>query len=206
MRYLFIIDYEHLDNGGFLKLLSKKLAGLRLDNFMLLHGESAHTDRIVQTGVMREQARIRAIKELNHRLTALFADEGIPLIAMNGFQRNTIQLSDKALQVDAAYLRKLGSQTHVLLSSLVAESGNAAPKPVELDNLAGSLQNALSFDHIIAFDASEEVNEIFAPSAVEKDTPPPILPKELKSSDLNIKIVKMRHMDSIQQFEEAISI
>lgn len=205
MRYLFIIDYEHLDNGGFLKLLSKKLAGLRLDNFMLLHGESGYTDRIVQTGVMRDQARIRAIKELNHRLTALFADEGIPLIAMNGFQRNTIELSENAMHIDAAYLSKLGSQTHVLLSSLVAESGNPTPRPVALDKLAESLQDALFFDHIIAFDASEEVSEIFAPSATKQDSSPPMLPKELKSSNLNIKIIKMRHMDSIRQFEQSIN-
>lgn len=204
MRYLFIIDHEHLDNGGFLKLLSKNLAGLRLENFMLLHGDSAHTERIIQTGVMREQATIRSVKELNHRLTALFADEGIPLIAMNGFQRNTIcqPAGREGPEINAAYLKKLGGQTHLLLSNLV--QGPEGPRPMPLALLAEALQQAIHFDYIIAFDASEDPNEIFASSGQANGSDLAVRPKELKSSNLNISLLKMRHTNTKAAFEEAI--
>lgn len=205
MRYLFILDHEHLDNGGFLKLLSKKIAALRLDNFMLLHSDSAHTERIIQTGVMREQATIRSIKELNHRLTALFADEGVPLIAMNGFQRDTIRVASEdehILHIDANYLKRLGGQTHVLLSSLAGREHT--PKPVPLAPLAEALHEALAFDYVIAFDASEDVSEIFASAKTSNGSDLPVRPKELKSSHLNIKVLKMRHMNDKAVFKKAI--
>ena len=206
MRYLFILDYEHLDNGGFLKLLSKNLAALRLDNFMLLHADSAHTERIIQTGVMRGPARIRSIKELNHRLTALFADEGVPLIAMNGFQRNTIRLAaaEAAPEVDAGYLRGLGRQNHVLLSSLVATPDG--PQPMPLEPLTAALEQAIGFDHIIAFDASEDISEIFASAGPSNGSDLLVRPKELKSSHLNIKILKMQHTNDKAAFEKALGL
>lgn len=203
MRYLFILDYEHLDDGGFLKLLAKHIAGLGLENFMLLHGDSAHTQRIVQTGVMSDKARIRSIKELNHRLTALFADEGVPLIALNGFQRSTVRAAGHGYEIDGSYLSRLGSQTHVLLSSLAA--GPDGPAPAPLSTLAEALQEAVGFDYIIGFDASEQTDEIFAPSKSTDDMCPSLRPKDLESSNLDIKILKMRHMGSKDRFTEAIS-
>ena len=95
MDFLAILDYEHLDNGVFLTSFAKSLAQ-KEKRGLIIHGDSEHTERIIQTGVMRDEARIRAIKELNHRLVALFADEGVSTIALNGFQYVPVPLTKMA--------------------------------------------------------------------------------------------------------------
>ena len=49
---------------------------------------SEYTDRLMQTGMMREDARKRAVMDLNRRLITLFADHGVSAIGLNGFQKN----------------------------------------------------------------------------------------------------------------------
>ncbi len=74
MDYIAVLDYEHLDNGMFLTAFAKALSQQK-SRGIILHGDSEYTERLIQTGIMREEATIRAMKDLNHRLVALFADE-----------------------------------------------------------------------------------------------------------------------------------
>lgn len=89
---LALLDREHLDQSFFLKSLARELAeaqraGLRV---VLLHGDSPYTDRIMQGGVMREEASSRAARDLNHRLIALLADAGVSAIGLLGRQKNLV--------------------------------------------------------------------------------------------------------------------
>ncbi len=196
MQYLFILDYQHLDNGGFLKRFSRKIGSGNFGRFMIIHGDSAYTDRIMQTGVMREDARIRSVKELNHRLTALFADEGVPLIAMNAYQRDTITKAkdDSGWNVDADYLKHLGGQTNVLLSNLVGFEGKET-RPLPLGELASLLHKNLQFEQIIAFDAVESFDEIFTgePDSALKNKPE--TPEELKNTDIPVKLMRLKDFE-----------
>ncbi|MCH8556427.1 MAG: hypothetical protein LAT84_01335 [Balneolia bacterium] len=204
MRYLFILDYKNLDNGGFLKLFAKRLSELRLDSFMVLHADSEYTDRIMQTGVMREDAKIRSIKELNLRLTALFADEGIPMIAINGYQRDTVvQKDDESIEINSYYLKKLGTQTNVLLSALVKDTTkNATPKP--LADLAEALHSAMEFHHIIAFDTENKLDEIFVNAGSGSVNDAPSMPKELANTSLPLCILRLNNLTNRKNFDNSI--
>lgn len=204
MRYLFIIDYKNLDNGGFLKLLAKRLSELRLDSFMVLHADSEYTDRIMQTGIMRKDAQIRSIKELNLRLTALFADEGIPMIAINGYQRDTITTGDKGeLEINSSYLKHLGTQTNVLLSTLISDTDKKA-SPAELAVLAEALQKQLEFDHIIAFDTAEELNEIFVNASSGASKTKPTMPSELEKSGVSARVLRITDLTNRKNFDNSL--
>ena len=114
--YIAVLDYDHLDNGLFLKTFANAIANHK-ERGLILHSDSQYTDRIIQTGVMREDARIRAIKDLNNRLIALFADEGISAIGLNGYQRELISMAGDDITIDVEQLNKLPDQPVLLLSS-----------------------------------------------------------------------------------------
>lgn len=206
MRYLFILDYKNLDNGGFLKLFAKRLSELRLDSFMVLHADSEYTDRIMQTGVMRQDAIIRSIKELNLRLTALFADEGIPMIAINGYQRNTVVLkADGSIVINSSYLKKLGTQTNVLLSTLSKDTDSNAT-PIPLADLAEAIQSAMAFDHIIAFDTENKIDEIFVNASSGSINGTPSMPSELTDTSLPLSVLRLNSLTNRKIFDNSIGL
>jgi hypothetical protein len=159
MHFLAVLDYEHLDNGMFLTTFAKTLSK-KTNRGIIIHGESEYTERIIQTGVMREEATIRSIKDLNHRLVALFADEGISTIALNGYQKSTIKYNRGRLIIDNEYLSKLPGETMILLSSLAEDVETGKPVNIPLPLLARSLQKTLSIPEITIF-SKKENSEIF---------------------------------------------
>lgn len=161
-NYTVILDYEHLDNGLFMKNLAESVSGRDNIRFIFLHGDSAYTERIMQTGVMREDAKIRSIRELNRRIVALLADNGIPSIGINGYQKRIIvgDTNPLSLQIDRDFFRTLPARTHVILSNLVFMSGTGIPYPCPLGQLAKSLQESLQLDGIIAFTTGEKPNVV----------------------------------------------
>ncbi|MCH8568152.1 MAG: hypothetical protein LAT67_07810 [Balneolales bacterium] len=198
MNVLFLIDYQHLDNGSFLKMMTQQLGAIGCKNVVFLHGDSEHTDRILQTGVLREEAQLRAIKELNLRLTALFADSGIPVIALNGHQRGILkQHSNGELQLDDSYLLKLRSQTNILISNL-AQNEEGKVTVINIAELAGLLQKKLKIDHIVAFALeTKSGDELF----VSKDKSLPEPPTELRDNSINFKLAEPQHLFSKAAFE-----
>jgi len=155
MPYIAVLDYEHLDNGLFLNAFAKSLAQHENPG-IIIHADSKYTDRIIQTGVMRADARIRAMKDLNHRLIALLADQGVAAIGLNGYQKGLIRISeDERLEVNVEQFRSLPPQPALVISALAeTESGNQ-PQPVPLARFADSLQTALEIDEILIFSAKE---------------------------------------------------
>lgn len=63
--FIAVLDHEHLENSIFLTSFAKSLAQLGDRKGIVIHGDSPYTDRLIQTGMMREDARLRAIKDLN---------------------------------------------------------------------------------------------------------------------------------------------
>src|SRR5699024_622093 len=126
MSYIAAIDYEHLDDGLFLTGLAQSISKQKKTQQIILHADSAYTERIMQTGVMREDAKIRSQKDLNHRLIALFADEGIAAIGINGYQRKLIRLEDNELVLDKKQFKQLPRPSAIVLSCLVWDEQKAA--------------------------------------------------------------------------------
>lgn len=173
MDYIAVLEYEHLDNGMFLNAFAQALSK-KQSRGIILHGDSEYTERIIQTGVMREEATVRAMKDLNHRLVALFADQGISTIAVNGYQKSLIRISGNELSIDTGQLKKFPSQP-VLLISALAFNPEGIVQPVPLPDLARTLQTALNIEKEITTFSIHEESEVIAdkrfPVTVNTDEP-----------------------------------
>lgn len=159
MDYIAVLDYQHLDNGLFLSAFAKSVAAHENSRGLILHGDSEYTERLIQTGMIREEATRRAIKDLNHRLIALLADYGISTIGLNGYQRSLVLKKNKAITIDTDQLKNLPSKPHLLLSNLVDNPVTGTPERVELDQLAEAFQRSLKTSHLFVFtlDDTEEL-------------------------------------------------
>jgi len=158
MEYLAILDYEHMDNGLFLTSLAKSIARQKKKG-LILHGDSAYTDRLIQTGMMREDAQIRAAKDLNRRLVALFADHGVSSIGLNGYQRSMISTNGNNIEIDKALIDSLPSSPLLVLSSIAQITTSEDYSSLPLADLGNSLQNEFNLDELIVFSMNNQ-NEI----------------------------------------------
>ncbi len=162
MDYIAVLDYQHLDNGLFLSAFAKSVATHENSRGLILHGDSEYTERLIQTGLIREEATKRAIKDLNHRLIALLADYGISTIGLNGYQRSLIMKKDNAITIDTNQLNNLPSKPHLLLSNLVDNPDTGIPERIDLDQLAAAFQRSLKTSHLFVFtldDTEELINQ-----------------------------------------------
>ncbi len=163
MKYIAAIDYDHLDNGVFLTSLARSLSQQQGNPDLrpiIIHSDSEYTERIIQTGVMRDEAMIRSIKDLNNRLIALFADEGVSAIGINPYQRNLITQQNGTLTLDHSFLDTLPSQSVLLLSTLIQNTEENKVEPLSLPRLATFLNEELQADELFLFSKADE-SEIF---------------------------------------------
>ncbi len=194
MQFLAVLDYEHLDNGMFLTTFAKTLSK-KTDRGIIIHGESEYTERIIQTGVMREEATLRSIKDLNHRLVALFADEGISTIALNGHQKSTVKHNRGKIIIDKNYLSNLPAEPMILLSSLAEDAETGKPIKIPLPMLAKSLQKMFEIPDITIFSKKENA-EIFT----EK------LPDSTIIASENEKFVETHIPKSFRNFKQPVNV
>lgn len=181
--FLAVLNYEHLDNGFFLTTLAKALKK-RENRGLILHEDSEYTERIIQTGVMRDEAIIRCYKDLNHRLVALFADEGISTIGLNGYQKNLIKMDDESLEIDFNTLNKLPKEPMILLSSIGLRENYGKPIPVSISQVASSLRKEFDVPMIDLFSIKEN-SEI-----MKDDLPKTVIPKSIDELFRNNHIPK----------------
>lgn len=156
MRYIAALDYAHLDNGMFLTALARSISQQGEVQPIVVHGDSEYTDRIMQTGVMRDEARIRSIKGLNHRLISLFADEGVSAVGINGYQRQLITRSGKELTIDTDFFKRLPQGPVLLVSTLVWDEQQQAPRPVPLARMVSFLRGALDAPSVYTFSRADK--------------------------------------------------
>ncbi len=155
IQYLAVLDHDHLDNGLFLTSFAKAIASHR-HRGLILHSDSAYTERIMQTGVMREEAQIRAVKDLNHRLIALLADNGVSAIGINGYQREMISQSNQNIKVDYKKFNELPVQPALVVSTLIQSLDLGRPVFSSLSDVAAALKKGLDIDDMFLFTRSEE--------------------------------------------------
>lgn len=159
--YLAILDYEHLDNGIFLNAFAQAVAQQGESRGVIIHGDSAYTERIMQTGVIREEAQERSIRDLNNRLVALLADNGVSCIGLNGYQRDIITTdSNGDVTIDIDYLNTLPPQPLLLLSNLVRDQKSGGVHALNLADLAYAMQQQFGLDAIFSFSLDDK-QEIF---------------------------------------------
>ncbi|MEX0773904.1 MAG: hypothetical protein WEB89_06050 [Balneolales bacterium] len=214
MNYLAILDYEHLDNAIFLKSFAEAIAAQNNTRGIILHGDSQYTDRLIQTGMLSDEARLRSIKDLNHRLVSLMADSGVAVVGVNAYQRNIISYNGSALKFDRNFLTKFPAGTHLLLSNLVDDERNQKPIAYNLAGLANNLFNELELDEIFIFSAKEADEIITQPSKPEvfnydeldenfKDTS---LPEDLHDLAVPFRLTTTRSFREIPNLADTILI
>jgi len=217
MRYIAALDYEHLDNGVFLTTLAKSLFQQQEKKevrSILVHSDSKYTERIIQTGVMRDEATVRSVKDLNNRLVALFADQGVSTVGINPFQRNFISREDKKLKFDHSFYETLPRQSVLLLSTLIYDAESQRPAVIDLATLAQFLAEELEADELFIFSKSNE-SEIFTQSdlpheikwsAMESSFREKQIPDEFASLYRPIQLVTARDFNEIPDLKHAIAI
>ncbi len=217
MRYIAALDYDHLDNGVFLTSLARSLSQQQeKENVypIIVHGDSAYTERIIQTGVMREEATIRSIKDLNHRLVALFADQGVSTVGINPYQRNLITVDDDSLQIDHSFLNTLPNRSVLLLSTLVQETGSDQPVVLDLPRLATFLAEELGADQFFIFNKSdksevftnEELPESLTWEAMDQSFRNERIPDDLSNLKYPVRLATARDFNQIPDLENTLLI
>lgn len=151
MDYLLVIDHQHLDEPVFLKSLANALGQVSNKQGLIVHGDSSYTERIVQTGVMSDEAKKRSIKDLNIRLIALFADSGISAVGLNGYQQEIIRKADDDWKIKVDYLNSFPAGVNVVLSTLIASDNELTPEAVSLAEMIDHLASNLKFREVIVF-------------------------------------------------------
>ena len=160
MGYIAYIDYNSLDNSLFLKSLAgataKQDSGIKPRIFV--HGDSEYTERLIQTGMMREDAQSRAVRELNRRLVALFADYGVSAIGLNGYQRKvaTFNPDSDELTIDHNYLLSLPSPTILIISNLIHIVGEKKPQFFPIPRYLTGLKSIPGISHLFTFSGVEK--------------------------------------------------
>lgn len=183
MNFIAVLDYDHLDNGIFLTAFAQAMAQVNDAHGIIIHGDSDYTERIMQTGIMRDEAMERSIKGLNKRLIALLADEGVSTIGLNSFQRNIVSQTNQGVVLDSKYLDSLPPQPHLLLSNLIRDQRSDSKHstvPFPLADFAVLLKDELHYDEILIF-SNEESDEIFT----NQNRPRQINREELSQNFLN---------------------
>ena len=164
MDFLIALDHAHLDEPVFLKSLANTLGKLKGKKGIIVHSDSAYTDRIIQTGVMREEARRRAIKDLNNRLIALLADNGVAAVGLNAYQQDIVTRNQSGWNIKADYLQSFPEGVQLVLSTLIAEKEMDHPQPAGLSELLEQLAPALGTSQVITF-TKLDAEEVFAQNA-----------------------------------------
>jgi hypothetical protein len=195
MRYIAALDYAHLDNGMFLTALAQSISRQGDVQPVIVHGESDYTERIIQTGVMREEAAIRSIKGLNHRLINLFADEGVSAVGINGYQRKLITQKENQLSLDTHFFKELPEGPVLLISTLVWDEESGSPRPVSLSRMAAFLQDEFEAASIYTFTTADKDEIIIS----EK-------PDELTWDDLPEHFAKQNIPAAFQQFNRPMRL
>lgn len=155
LSFLAILDYDHLDNGFFLKsfaqsLSQKKSAGL------ILHADSEYTERLIQTGMLREDAMMRSMKDLNHRLIALLADYGAAAIGLNGYQRNTLVRENNKLKLNSGYIKSLPGNVHLVMNTAIEDTDQGTRTFAPLHEVAACLLTELDIPEAVGFSNKDE--------------------------------------------------
>ncbi|MDZ7659678.1 hypothetical protein [Fodinibius sp.] len=217
MKYIAALDYDHLDNGVFLTSLARSLSQQQGNSDLrpiIIHSDSEYTERIIQTGVMRDEATMRSIKDLNNRLVALFADEGVSAIGLNPYQRNLIIQQNETLTLDHSFLDTLPSQSVLLLSTLVQNADENKIEPLSLPRLATFLYKELKADELFLFSKSDE-SEIFTNEKSENnliwDVMEPEfrdhqIPDEFNNFNHPVRLATARDFNQLPNLEQTTAI
>ncbi|MDR9388400.1 MAG: hypothetical protein RI513_05300 [Balneolaceae bacterium] len=119
------LEPAHLDHPMFMKQFATEMrTGLQGKRLLVLHGDSSFTEETIQQGIPREEAANQTARQLNRRLVALLADEGVSALGITLAQRGFTtydETMDPPFWVNESAWRRLPAIPVICCATLVAK-------------------------------------------------------------------------------------
>lgn len=214
--YIAVLDFKNLDNPLFLKSFAEALSKIEKSNAIILHGDSLYTDRLMQTGLMREQAIIRSMQDLNHRIVTFLADYGIACIGVNGFQKNILSAEGDKITTNINFFKSIPAKTIVVLSGLAIDPDKNEKRPLPLPRITNALARQLNQTDVYVFStsgnsqfftdtSSDEPKKVFFSEIVEKN-PFPDIPEEFRTYPTSFYLCKPLYNNNLSNFVKILNV
>jgi hypothetical protein len=192
-----VLDRHHLEQPLFMKLFGQKIRRVKSERLIILHADSAYTQRLIDSGSDAEKAIIRSTKEINLKLVNLLAENGHSAASLHGYHKQAVfKTETQQLVINPSYFLQHPETVITVCSNLVLDSDLKSTTPTPLGNLAVELKQHLCFDGILCFAQTESLSTSFK---VNKPSEVDILngaPEELVSTK------GFFHMTTIADFDE----
>lgn len=154
MTLLIVLDDAHMGNALFMKSFGHGLKQVKQADVVLIHASERYTDALIQTGLFRADASVRAAREINRKLATWLADYGVSCSSVHGDQRGLIRRQNGELHLDRTRLHDYATQTVRVFSTLI-EGENGESTPISLSELTRYLEIQIPADHVVIFSLSE---------------------------------------------------
>lgn len=154
MTLLIVLDDAHMGNTLFMKSFGHALKQLKQADVVLVHASDRYTDALIQTGLFRADASVRAAREINRKLVTWLADFGVSCSSVHGDQRGLIRRQNGELTLDRTRLHDYATQTVRVFSTLI-EAENGESTPISLSEITRFLEIQIPADHVVIFSLSE---------------------------------------------------
>lgn len=119
------LEAAHLDHPMFMKQFATEMrTGLQGTRLLVLHGDSSFTEETIQQGIPRQEAASQTAKQLNRRLVALLADEGVSALGITLAQRGFStydETMDPPFRVNTSSWSRLPAIPVICCATLVAQ-------------------------------------------------------------------------------------
>lgn len=143
MSILIVLDDAHMGNRLYMNAFGSAVKALMTDPVVLLHDCAEHTEALIQTGMMRRDASVRAARETNRKLTTWLADFGIAATGVQGDRRGLIRIADGRPTFRMDLFNTFPSNTLRVVCTLV-EDADGAPATRPITELSSLLQTELA--------------------------------------------------------------
>jgi hypothetical protein len=143
MSTLIVLDDSHMTNRLYMKAFGPAVRALLPDSVIIVHDCADHAEALIQTGLMRHDASVRAARETNLKLVGWLADFGIAATSVQGDRRGLVRRSLGHLALQPDLFATYPANTVRVVATL-AEDADGRPICVSTHEMAGLIQSALT--------------------------------------------------------------
>jgi hypothetical protein len=147
MSILIVLDDSHLTNRLYMKAFGPAVRALMPEPIIIVHDCAHHTEALIQTGMMRRDAMVRAARETNLKLVAWLADFGIAATSVHGDRRGLIRHHDGRLSLQADLFATYPSNTARIVATL-AEDADGGAVGIPLTDITELFESTMMPDRV----------------------------------------------------------